>query len=254
MNPNESGGSAEAPLAIITGGTRGIGLAVARRLLADGWQVHACYLRNRRAAEAAEAELSATGRYHTHKANVAREDDLATLVETVGSGGPIRGLVLNAASGVLVPLAETTRKRWDWTLDINAWGPVRLAQLARPHMPAGSALVALSSPGAVRAIPDYGAVGLSKAVVEAAMRQLAWEFGPAGIRCNTVRAGLVPTEALDHFPDREGFERATLARTPLGRLVTPDDVAAAVAFLLSNDAAMISGATLVVDGGAALHA
>jgi enoyl-[acyl-carrier protein] reductase III len=95
---------------------------------------------------------------------------------------------------------------------------------------------------------------VSKAAIEAAVRQLAYEWGAHGIRVNTVRAGLVPTAALDHFPDRERFERETLARTPLGRLVQPDDVAAAVMFLLSGDAAAITGTTLVVDGGAAILA
>ena len=243
------------PLAIVTGATRGIGAAVSTRLLHDGWTVYGCYLRNRRAADTFASEVAGyPGTFVPVKANVAREADLVLLVESAvhEHGGPVRGLVLNAASGVLRPLGEQTRKHWDWTMDINAWGTVRLAQLARPHMDAGSAVVALSSPGAVRAIPDYGSVGVSKAAIEAAMRQLAFEWGPAGIRVNTVRAGLVPTDALNHFPDRETLEAETLSRTPLGRLVRPDDVAGAVRYLLSDDAAAITGTTLIVDGGAAI--
>ncbi|RMF11895.1 MAG: SDR family oxidoreductase [Candidatus Dadabacteria bacterium] len=243
------------PLTIVTGATRGIGAAVTRRLLAQGWTVYGCYLRNRRAADAFAADVAdLPGQFVPVKANVAKEADLILLVESAvhEHGGPIRGLVLNAASGVLRPLAEQTRKHWDWTMDINAWGAIHLAQLARPHMADGSSIVGLSSPGAVRAIPDYGSVGVSKAAIEAAMRQLAFEWGPAGIRVNTVRAGLVPTDALNHFPDRDALEAETRARTPLGRLVEPDDVAAAVAFLLGDDARAITGTTLVVDGGAAI--
>lgn len=245
------------PLAIVTGGTRGIGAAVSELLLQKGWIVYACFLRNRKAAEAAAKQFqNLPGEFHTVKANIASEADLHMLVESVAQKHrePLRGLVLNAASGVLKPLSENTRKHWEWTLDINAWGNIRLAQLARPHLRAGSAIVAISSPGAVAAIPDYGAVGVSKAALEAAVRQLAYEWGPAGIRVNTVRAGLVPTEALDHFPDREAMEQQALAKTPLGRLVQPADVAAAVHYLLSDAASAITGTTLVVDGGASLGA
>ena len=243
------------PLAIVTGGTRGIGAAISKVLLQDGWTVYACYLRNKKAAEETARSFAATdGDYHIVKANVAKEADLTMLVESVvrEHGGPIQGLVLNAASGVLKPLAENTRKHWEWTLDINAWGSVRLAQLARPHLSDNAALVALSSPGAVGAIPNYGTVGVSKAAIEAAVRQLAYEWGPDGIRANIVRAGLVPTGALDHFPNRETMESEALAKTPLGRLVQPADVANAVRFLLSDQAAAITGATIVVDGGSSL--
>lgn len=242
------------PLAVVTGGTRGIGLATSARLLAAGWTVLAPYLRNRKAAAAAAETLAAGERYVPLKANVAESEGIATITAAVADRGVLHGLVLSAASGVLKPLAQNTRKHWDWTLGINAYGPLALVQALRPYMRAGTAVVALSSPGAVRAIPDYGAVGVSKAALEAIVRQLAYEWGPDGIRLNTVRAGLVPTEALDHFPDRDELERTTLARTPLRRLVQPDDVAAAVVFLLGPDAAAITGATLVVDGGAALEA
>ncbi len=237
--------------AIITGGTRGIGLATSQLLLDQGWTVLACYLRNRKAADAAAEQLADSGRYHTIKANVAEDEALQALVDRAGElSDQVHGLVLNAASGVLKPLAENTRKHWDWTVGINAWGALRLAQLARPRLADGSSVVAISSPGATGAIPDYGSVGVSKAAIEAIVRQLALEWGPDGIRVNAVRAGLVPTDALDHFPDRETMERETVARTPLGRLTTPADVAGAIGFLLSDSAAAVTGTTLVVDGGA----
>lgn len=247
----------QARLAIVSGGTRGIGAAIAERLLQDSWTVYACYLRNKKAAEAASAKFaSLPGKFVAVKANVAEAESVNALIAAVRAAEtqPIRALVLNAASGVLKPLGDNTQKHWDWTMNINAWGSVQLAQAARPHMAAGSAIVAISSPGAVAAIPNYGAVGVSKAAIEAAIRQLAFEWAPAGIRANIVRAGLVPTEALDHFPNRADMEAATLARTPLGRLVQPADVANAAAFLLSDAANAITGATLVIDGGASLNA
>lgn len=245
--------------ALVTGGTRGIGAAVASWLVARGWTVLACYMRNRKAAAAtADSLAGGPGRFEAIKGNVARQDQLDTLVsrvaEEVAESGGLDALVLNAASGILKPLADNTRKHWDWTMDINAWAPLRLAQMVRPFLGAGSSVVAISSPGAVRAIPDYGAVGISKAALEAMARQLAYEWGPDGIRVNAVRPGLVPTGALEHFPDRTGLERQILDRTPLGRLVQPEDVAEVVGFLLSSGAGAITGTTIEVDAGASLEA
>ena len=120
-------------------------------------------------------------------------------------------------------------------------------------MPQGASVVALSSLGSVRVLPNYTLVGVSKAALEALVRYLAVELAPRGIRVNAVSAGVVETEALEHFPNREEM-LASGARNPAGRLVTPDDVAGVVSFLCSPDAEMIRGQTLVIDGGWSLPA
>ena len=119
-------------------------------------------------------------------------------------------------------------------------------------MPAGSSIVAISSLGAQRVLENYVLIGTSKAALEALVRYLAVELAP-GIRVNAVSGGVVETGALEHFPNREEMLAAG-ARNPVGRLVEPDDIAGAVAFLCSPDAAMVRGQTLIVDGGFSLLA
>jgi enoyl-[acyl-carrier protein] reductase III len=120
-------------------------------------------------------------------------------------------------------------------------------------MPSGASIVAISSLGSTRVLDNYALVGTSKAALEALVRYLAVELAPRGIRVNAVSAGVVETSALEHFPNRDQMV-AMGARNPVGRLVTPGDVAAAVAFLCSEDADMVRGQTLVVDGGWSLLA
>jgi enoyl-[acyl-carrier protein] reductase III len=115
----------------------------------------------------------------------------------------------------------------------------------------GGSIVALSSLGASRVIPAYGAVGVSKAALESLVRYLAVEHAGGGIRVNAVSAGVVDTDALKHFPNREALLQIG-GSTPAGRAVVPEDVAAAVAYLCSDDAWMIRGQVLVVDGGYSL--
>ena len=107
--------------------------------------------------------------------------------------------------------------------------------------------------GSQRVLENYVLIGTSKAALEAVVRYLAVELAPRGVSVNAVSAGVVETEALEHFPNREAM-LATAERTPAGRLVAPEDVAAAVSFLCSDDAAMVRGHTLVVDGGFSLSA
>jgi enoyl-[acyl-carrier protein] reductase III len=115
-------------------------------------------------------------------------------------------------------------------------------------MPGGSSIVGLSSLGSVRVLDNYSLVGVSKAALETLVRYLAVELAPRGIRVNAVSAGVVETGALEHFPNREAMLEMGV-RNPVGRLVTPDDVAAVVTFLCSPEADMIRGQTIVVDGG-----
>ncbi len=236
---------------LVTGGTRGIGLAIARRLVRDGaGRAVLGYLRNDKAAEKAAEEIRAAGaEVDLVRGNVASE----TTIAKIGAAGPYRVVVHNAATGVIRPALETEDKHWDWTMNANARSLLALARATVPTMEDGSAIVAISSLGAQRVLDNYVLVGTSKAALESVVRYLGVELAPRGIRVNAVSAGVVETEALDWFPNKDEM-LATVDRTPAGRLVEPDDVAAAVSFLCSGDAAMVCGQTLVVDGGFFLKA
>ena len=235
----------------VTGGTRGIGKAIALRLAELGAKRIALgYLRNDSAAEAAAEEVKAAGAEPVLvRGNVSSE----RVAEQVAALGPLAALVHNAATGVIRPVLEAEKKHWDWTLDANAWALVALAKAAVPQMPAGSSIVAISSLGSTHVLENYSLVGTSKAALESLVRYLAVELAPRGIRVNAVSAGVVDTEALEHFPNRDEM-LAHGARTPAGRLVEPQDVAEAVGWLCSPGAEMVRGHTLIVDGGFSLPA
>jgi len=234
---------------LVTGGSRGIGKAIALRFAREGAaRVAIGYFRSDAAAEETANELEALGaEAQLVRGNVAG----ARVAKEVSGLGPLDVLVHNAATGVIRPALETDDKHWDWTHGANARALLSLARAAVPSMPTGSSIVALSSLGSVRVLEDYALVGTSKAALEAFVRYLAVELGPRGIRVNAVSGGVVETGALDHFPQREKMLELG-ARTPAGRIVTVDDVAAAVCFLCSPDAEMIRGHVLVVDGGFSL--
>jgi enoyl-[acyl-carrier protein] reductase III len=233
----------------VTGGSRGIGRAIALRFARDGAaRVAIGYLRNDEAAQAAAGELRAAGAEVTLvRGNVTSD----RVLEEVRALGPLDVLVHNAATGVIRPALETEDKHWDWTVNANARALLALARAAAPSMPAGSSIVAISSLGAQRVLPNYVLVGTSKAALEALVRYLAVELAPRGIRVNAVSGGVVETGALEYFPNREEMLRAGRSN-PVGRLVQPEDIAGAVAFLCSPDADMVRGQTLVVDGGFSL--
>jgi enoyl-[acyl-carrier protein] reductase III len=243
-------------IALVTGSSRGIGKAIALRLAENGVDLVVNYVRHRRDAEDTAALIGAKGaRCLVVKANVANDEDVRQMFEEIKEEyGRLDYLISNAASGVLKPAMELDSRHWNWAMDINARSLLTLAQQALPLMPRGGRIMAVSSLGAVRAVENYTAVGASKAALESLVRHLAVELGPKGILVNTISAGAVDTEALKKFPNRQQILDTALARTPVGRLTTPEDVADVALFLCSYLAAMIHGQTLVVDGGYSIRA
>jgi enoyl-[acyl-carrier protein] reductase III len=220
---------------LVTGGSRGIGKAIALRFAELGAaRVGIGYMRNDAAAEQTADDLRGLGAEPLLiRGNVTSERVLAE----VEAHGPWNVVVHNAATGVIRPALETEDKHWDWTLGANARALLSLARVAAPTMPKGSSII-----------------GTSKAALESLVRYLAVELAPRGIRVNAVSGGVVETGALDHFPNREDMIRAAQKRTPAGRMVVPSDIAGAVVFLASEDADMVRGQTLIVDGGYSLLA
>jgi len=238
--------------ALVTGGSRGIGRAIAVRLAEAGCDVAINYLRNKGPAQETAAAVEALGRRSLlWKGNVAEsethEEMFAALAQEFGR---LDILISNAASGVIKPAMELTSRHWHWTMDINAGALLSLAQHAVKLMGSqGGHIVAVSSLGAVRAIPNYAAVGASKAALESLVRHLAVELAPRGVRVNAISAGVVDTDALKHFPNRVQLLEESARRTPAGRLTEPYDVAQCVLFLVSPLSAQMVGQTIVVDGG-----
>ncbi|NUT56284.1 MAG: SDR family oxidoreductase [Thermoleophilia bacterium] len=233
----------------VTGGSRGIGKAIALRFAALGAaRVAIGYLRSDAAAEQTAAELRELGAEPVLvRGNVSSERVLAEAAAL----GALDVLVHNAATGVIRPALETEDKHWDWTMTANARALLSLARAVAPQMPQGSSIVGISSLGSHRVLENYTLVGTSKAALEALIRYLAVELAPRGIRANGVSGGVVDTGALEHFPNKEEMLRFG-QDNPAGRLVAPDDIAAAVAFLCSPEAEMIRGQTVIVDGGYSL--
>lgn len=244
--------------AIITGSGRGIGRGIALALAARGCNVTINYMRKREAAEETAAAVEAAGgRAIAVKANMATEADIHRLVdETVSAFGSVDIFVANAASGVLRPVMELERRHWDWSMDVNARSVLIGAQATVPYMKQAGwgRILSITSFGSRRVLPEYSAVGVSKAAIEAVTRYLAVELAPFNIVANCISPGVVITGALDFFPSKTQIIEHATQRTPAPRLVTPEDVGELAAWLCSDAAAMIVGQTIEIDGGYSLLA
>lgn len=238
-------------IAIITGGSRGIGRATALKLAEAGCDVAVVYHNSYIEAEQVCSDMRALGRRALAiQADVSDPESVAEAFATFRQQfDRVDIVVSNAALGVLRPAMELTLKHWRRCMETNALALNLLAQQAVPLMTNGGRIIGLSSLGAQRAIPHYAFIGASKAALESVARALAQELGQRGIRVNIVSAGVVDTDALKYFPNREELLAEYARRTPAGPTLTPEDVAGAVYLLCLPEAAMITGHTLVVDGG-----
>ena len=242
-------------VALVTGGSRGIGKAIALELASRGADIAFNYLRGHDSAVEAQREIEDLGvrclKMKAHLGEKARIEEMFSLVKD--EYGRLDFLINNAASGVQRTAADLDEKHWDWTIGINAKAPWLCSIEASKLMDNGGAIVNLTSEGSRRVLPNYFSVGTSKAALEAVTRYLAVELAPAGIRVNAVSGGYVETRALEHFPNSEEMLEAG-RRTPAGRMVSSEDIAKVVAFLCGDEAQMIRGQVIVVDGGATLTA
>lgn len=245
----------EGKTVLITGSGRGIGSAIATHFASLGADIIVNYVHNQQPAEETADQIRKLGaKAYVVRANIGKMDGLKKLFEVVDlKFGKLDFFISNAASGFNRPALEQKESGWDHTLNTNAKAFLFGAQFATALMRrAGSGkIVAITSPGAERVLPDYIAVGASKAALNSLVRYLAVELAPKNIAVNGIAPGIVMTEALDHFAFMEDdtvLSRA-VENTPAGRLVMPKDVAEVAAFLCSPASEMIRGQILVVDGG-----
>jgi enoyl-[acyl-carrier protein] reductase III len=239
-------------IAFVTGASRGIGRAIALKLATAGCDVAIAYHNSHEAADEVCQQIRGLGRRALAvQADVGDPSSLAEAFDAFREHfDRVDIVVSNAAIGVLKPAMELTLKHFRRCMETNALALNSLAQNAVPLMPPGGCLIGMSSLGSVRAIPHYSFIGASKAALEAMARGLAQELGrEKNIRVNIVSAGVVDTDALKYFPNREDLLAESARRTPLGQALTPEQVADAVYLLCLPEAAMITGHTLVVDGG-----
>lgn len=242
---------AEQKVALVTGSSRGLGKALAIALADQGYDIVVNYARSKTAALDTVKEVEARGQKALLvRANVGDVEKLRAMFQTIKEEfGRLDVFVSNAASGVLRPIMELEESHWDWTMNINAKAMLFGAQEAAKLMDKGGKIVGISSLGSIRYLENYTTIGVSKAAVESITRYLAVEMAPMGISVNTVSGGALDTEALTHFPNREELLNDARVNTPAGRMVEIDDMVKTALFLISDDADMIRGQTIIVDGG-----
>jgi enoyl-[acyl-carrier protein] reductase III len=245
----------EGRVAVVTGAGRGIGRAIALRLAAAGAHLVVNYYVNGEAAEKTAAEIRAHGvRAQVVQADMKDPAQIRRLFAEVESVfGKLDILVSSAASGVFRSAGDLTAKHWDWMMNTHPRAFLLCAQAALPLMRGGQGrMVAVSSIGSQRTIPQYAGMGAAKGALETLTRYLAVEYGPLGIAVNAVSGGAVSTDSWKQMAGLTAALDEIGRKTPAGRIATPEDIADAVLFLCSPQAEMIRGQVLVVDGGYSL--
>lgn len=238
--------------ALVTGAARGFGRAIAIRLAREGVTVVVNTRRSMADARNVVTEIETIGgKAIAVRADVGKEAALDRMFETIAAEfGKLDIVVANAAFGVPGNLIDASSKHWEFTMAASARSLLDLAKRAAPMMKQGyGRIISISSDGGQRVIPGYGVVGPAKAALESLTRGLAVELAPRGILVNGILAGLADTKSSRSIPGAEKVIDHARFHTPLGRITEPDDIARVVAFLASEEAAMICGQFIVVDGG-----
>ncbi|MFF8938552.1 SDR family oxidoreductase [Streptomyces paradoxus] len=246
-------------VALVTGGSRGIGKAIARDLAARGADIVLNYFHSHDQAKETRDELVAEGaRVDLVRASVARQEQVDRMFQEIAElHGRLDILVNNAANGALLPPDEVTETHLDKAIETNYKGGLRCSRAAAPLMArnGGGAIVTVSALGGSQMVmANYSACAPAKAAAEAAARYLAVELAPLGIRVNIASAAMLSSEVADKFPDAGPMQDVIERATPWGRLGRPEEFAALVSFLASDDARWITGQVVLADGGLTLGA
>jgi NAD(P)-dependent dehydrogenase (short-subunit alcohol dehydrogenase family) len=240
-------------VALITGGSAGIGLATARRFASEGADI---FITGRR-----QAELDAAAKEIGNGAIVVRCDvtnlgDLDRLFDTIKQRkGRLDVLFPNAGGGSLAALGQITEEHFDTTFNTNVRGLLFTVQKGLPLMPPGSSIILNASISSIRGTPAFSVYSATKAAVRSFARNWTLDLKDRKIRVNAISPGVVPTPAYDSLglakEQIQDFVDFQIARTPLGRVGDPDEIAKAVVFLASDDSSFVNGIELFVDGGMA---
>ena len=242
-------------VALVTGGSRGIGRAVSLRLAQEGAAVGVNFRAREQAAQEVVSAIEAEGgRALALQADVGSPEQVAAMLDRlVEAFGSLDILVNNAGSAEAGMMGQLTREHWQRTMDTDAWGVLVCAQEAARRMgERGGHIVNISSVFASCAARHTLAYSAAKAAVEAMTRCLAVEFARQNIVVNCVAPGLVRTEMSRPYWESERFMANLCRVTPAGRIAEPEDIAAVVAFLCSHDADWLRGQVITADGGATI--
>lgn len=240
-------------VAIVTGASKGIGASIAKHLAAEGAAVVVNYASSKAGAERVVAEITSNGgRATAVQANVAKQAEVARLFsETKKAFGRVDIVVNNAGIYEFAPIEDVTEEHVHKQFDLNVFGVILASKEAVRHFDgAGGSIINISSGASTLTPPNTSVYSATKAAVDAVTRSLAKELGPRNIRVNAINPGMVETEGV-HAAGfaASDFRKQLEAQTPLGRIGQPQDIAPAVVFLASADAAWITGETLLIAGG-----
>jgi enoyl-[acyl-carrier protein] reductase III len=248
-------------IALVTGGSRGIGRATVLRLARSGADIALNFVSNESAAREVAQEVQSLGReILLIKADVSEEEDIESMMDAVANRwGRLNIVVSNAAGGGFRELQHANSRHFDMAMHTNVRPLMLLTQKALPLFAKNEGtnckVVALSSHGSHRALPHYGLIGASKAAIESLIRHMAAEYGPQGINFNCVLAGLVATDSTTGFVGAEALHQESNASMLVGagKELLPEHVAEAVHFLCTPASDLIQGHTLIIDGGVSLR-